>query len=87
MRDWRPHPHYPDQQHRFDQYSAEATSGETVFAAGEYSNGVWGFFARQADYVLGMVFEAGEPRLVGSDNPRLTFGQERDSGACRSTAD
>ena len=42
-----PHPQYPSQRHRFDQYSVKDSKDEVVvFAAGEYSNGVWGFFER-----------------------------------------
>lgn len=41
-----PHPHNPEQRHRFTQYSVKTSVGEVVFAAGEYSNGVWGFFER-----------------------------------------
>ena len=38
------HPQYPNQRHRMDVYNAEGTQPPTVFAAGEFSNGVWGFF-------------------------------------------
>jgi hypothetical protein len=38
-----PHPAYPDQRHFYDVY--EVGLGAVRFAAGEVSNGVWGFYA------------------------------------------
>lgn len=38
------HPQYPSQRHRFTVYEFEGADPPVVFAAGEYSNGVWGFF-------------------------------------------
>jgi hypothetical protein len=51
--DWRqvevgalqlPHPAYNDQRHSFDVFEVGETSKPTRFAAGELSNGVWGFY-------------------------------------------
>lgn len=39
-----PHPQYPAQRHRFHVYEIADTDPPVVFAAGEYSYGVWGFF-------------------------------------------
>jgi hypothetical protein len=39
-----PHPSYPDQHHRFDIYDAGPQDRPVRFAAGELSNGVWGFY-------------------------------------------
>ena len=41
------HPSYPWQRHDLPVYTAEGPDGPVTFAAGEYSNGVWGFFARE----------------------------------------
>jgi hypothetical protein len=41
-----PHPQYPEQRHGVDEYRVDTPSGLVTFAAGEYSNGVWGFFQR-----------------------------------------
>jgi hypothetical protein len=41
-----PHPSYPHQQHRFDIYEVGAPDDPVRFAAGELSNGVWGFYVR-----------------------------------------
>jgi len=38
------HPSYPAQRHTMFTYEAVAPSGTVAFAAGEFSNGVWGFF-------------------------------------------
>jgi hypothetical protein len=39
------HPSYPHQRHKMNVYEAESDNGSSVvFAAGEFSNGVWGFF-------------------------------------------
>lgn len=38
------HPQYPHQRHRFSVYEVTGSTPPIVFAAGEYSNGVWGFF-------------------------------------------
>lgn len=38
------HPQYPEQRHRMSVYTAAGTEPTVVFAAGEFSNGVWGFF-------------------------------------------
>jgi hypothetical protein len=51
--DWRPsgedavqlpHPSYPQQRHRFSIYETGPNSSPVCFAAGELSNGVWGFY-------------------------------------------
>ena len=39
-----PHPAYPEQRHRFDIYEAGDSALLVRFAAGELSNGVWGFY-------------------------------------------
>jgi hypothetical protein len=39
-----PHPAHPSQRHRFDVYEMEAAGQKVTFAAGELSNGVWGFY-------------------------------------------
>lgn len=39
-----PHPTYPEQRHRLPVYELEDQGGRIVFAAGELSPGVWGFF-------------------------------------------
>jgi hypothetical protein len=38
------HPSYPRQRHSMNVYEIRAVSPAVVFAAGEFSNGVWGFF-------------------------------------------
>jgi hypothetical protein len=40
------HPSYPRQRHDMDIYTIETAAGVVTFAAGEFSNGAWGFFAR-----------------------------------------
>ncbi len=51
--DWRPvgaepinlqHPAYPNQIHRYDVYEIGEAASLIRFAAGELSNGVWGFY-------------------------------------------
>ncbi len=39
-----PHPAHPAQRHRFDLYEAGIEARPVRFAAGELSNGVWGFY-------------------------------------------
>ncbi len=39
-----PHPSYPSQSHRFDIYEIGEIDRPVRFAAGELSNGVWGFY-------------------------------------------
>lgn len=39
-----PHPAHPEQTHRFDVYRAKGPVADVLFAAGELSNGVWGFY-------------------------------------------
>ena len=39
-----PHPSYRHQRHRFDVYEVGSISDPVRFAAGELSNGVWGFY-------------------------------------------
>ncbi|CAN5385053.1 hypothetical protein BH10PLA2_BH10PLA2_01930 [soil metagenome] len=39
-----PHPSYQHQRHRFDIYEVGPTDSLIRFAAGELSNGVWGFY-------------------------------------------
>lgn len=39
-----PHPAYPDQRHYFDIYEVGDTKKPVLFAAGELSPGVWGFY-------------------------------------------
>jgi hypothetical protein len=38
------HPSYPRQRHDMLVYTLAATNPEVRFAAGEFSNGVWGFY-------------------------------------------
>ena len=40
------HPSYPDQRHLMWIYRIPTERGVVAFAAGEFSNGVWGFFMR-----------------------------------------
>ena len=39
-----PHPAYPNQRHSFEIYEVGESGISVRFAAGELSNGVWGFF-------------------------------------------
>ncbi|HEY53393.1 MAG TPA: hypothetical protein G4N94_08050 [Caldilineae bacterium] len=39
-----PHPSYPNQRHKMWLYKIETGAKKIVFAAGEYSAGVWGFY-------------------------------------------
>lgn len=39
-----PHPAYPDQLDYFDIYEVDGPAARVRFAAGEVSNGVWGFY-------------------------------------------
>ena len=39
------HPNYPDQRHEMSVYRVRG-SPKVPFAAGEFSNGVWGFYTR-----------------------------------------
>ena len=39
-----PHPDYPDQRHRFAIFDTGPPGNPIRFAAGELSNGVWGFY-------------------------------------------
>jgi hypothetical protein len=39
-----PHPSYPTQLHRYDVYEIGAEETPVQLAAGELSNGVWGFY-------------------------------------------
>lgn len=39
-----PHPAHQHQRHRFDVYEAGSAENPICFAAGELSNGVWGFY-------------------------------------------
>jgi hypothetical protein len=39
------HPTYPDQRHQMWVYRLYGVPTPVVFAAGEFSNGVWGFYA------------------------------------------
>jgi hypothetical protein len=39
-----PHPSYPEQRHRMVVYEIESKGEMIVFAAGELSPGIWGFF-------------------------------------------
>ena len=39
-----PHPSYPAQRHQLEVYEITGSDPPVVFAAGELSNGVWGFF-------------------------------------------
>ena len=38
------HPDYPSQRHTMFTYDVAGTTPPVVFAAGEFSSGVWGFF-------------------------------------------
>jgi hypothetical protein len=38
------HPQYPHQRHTMLIYDVDTTEGVVTFAAGEFSNGVWGLF-------------------------------------------
>ena len=38
------HPQYPDQRHPMNVYDLAGTDPPVRFAAGEFSNGVWGFY-------------------------------------------
>lgn len=38
------HPSYPDQRHAMDIYLLDPDDPGSVFAAGEFSNGVWGIY-------------------------------------------
>ena len=38
------HPQYPNQRHSMSTYRVDASGRAMEFAAGEFSNGVWGFF-------------------------------------------
>lgn len=38
------HPQHPTQRHTMTVYELSGADGPVVFAAGELSNGVWGFF-------------------------------------------
>jgi hypothetical protein len=40
------HPNYPKQRHQMWIYRVHGSSPEVLFAAGEFSNGLWGFYAR-----------------------------------------
>ncbi|MBA3314402.1 MAG: hypothetical protein M3552_08925 [Planctomycetota bacterium] len=39
-----PHPSYPHQRHRLNVYEIDANGNQVVFAAGELSANVWGFY-------------------------------------------
>jgi hypothetical protein len=39
------HPSYPSQRHIMFTYEVAGSSPSITFAAGEFSNGVWGFYA------------------------------------------
>jgi len=39
-----PHPSYPNQKHKMRQYKIVTGNKTIIFAAGEYSNCVWGFY-------------------------------------------
>ncbi len=39
-----PHPNYAQQRHRFEIYELGPLDGPIRFAAGELSNGAWGFY-------------------------------------------
>jgi hypothetical protein len=39
------HPSHPHQRHTMSVYAVRVEGREVRFAAGEFSNGVWGFFA------------------------------------------
>jgi len=38
------HPSHPNQRHIMDTYVVAGTTPPVTFAAGEFSNGVWGFY-------------------------------------------
>jgi len=40
------HPSHPEQRHQIPVYRVRHSSPEMLFAAGEFSNGVWGFYTR-----------------------------------------
>lgn len=42
-----PHPSYRNQTHRYDIYIVEDAGHSVRFAAGELSNGVWGFYIQE----------------------------------------
>lgn len=42
-----PHPSYPHQRHRMDIYEIASAGRKVVFAAGELSAGVWGFYVER----------------------------------------
>jgi hypothetical protein len=44
-----PHPSYPQQRHEFNVYQITDGKQTVRFAAGEYSNCVYGFFLRDAE--------------------------------------
>lgn len=52
---WRPthgevivaHPAYPSERHAMNTYELSGSNSPIEFAAGEFSNGVWGFFVRR----------------------------------------
>lgn len=41
------HPQHPTQRHTMMVYELSGADGPVAFAAGELSNGVWGFFVRE----------------------------------------
>ena len=41
------HPNFPDQRHSMSIYRLPVGEGAVEFAAGEFSNGVWGFFTME----------------------------------------
>ena len=43
------HPSYPHQRHPMNIYQVQTAQTAVVFAAGEFSNGVWGFFTPNLD--------------------------------------
>ena len=43
-----PHPAYPNQLHLYVRYEIGVGAGVVTFAAGELSNGVWGFYVPTA---------------------------------------
>ena len=42
------HPSYPQQRHKMFVYELDGPAGPLKFAAGEFSNGVWGFYVPEA---------------------------------------
>ena len=40
-----PHPAFPNETHRFCLYTINVDSANVIFAAGELSPGIWGFYA------------------------------------------